>query len=192
MPTYQGLHQLRGNTKTVVQLFADTLSKEHSWIVSKPTLKQAFAVELLVLFCSHVTINESVDWVCKFSSSLNLLGKVYRTCDKNYRSAVMDDSIPDQIEKNPCPFVKEYFTWVHGLCCLLKHWRSNHADSYENLLRYDQHHSSIEMLASAIAAERLVVSQTEISKKKQSYLGAFESLNVALICYTNHKQDFSW
>lgn len=192
MPTSKELHQVRDSTKTAVQIFVDTLSKEHSWIISKPSPKQAFALELLVLFCSHVIINESVDWVCKFSSSLHLLGEVYRTCDKKYQSVIMDDSIPDQIEKNPCHFVKEYFTWVLSLCCLLKRWRSNHAASYENLLRYDQHHSSIEMLANAIAAERLVISRTEVDRKKHSYLEAFESLNIALLCYTNHKQNFSW
>lgn len=182
---------MRGNIRSVVQLVADTLSEEHNWIASKPTPKQAFAVELLALFCSRVTIN-SLELVCKFSSSLHSLGEVYRTCNKEYRIAVMDGSIPDQINENPCHFVKEYFTWVLGLCCLLKHWSSAHADSYEHLLRYNEHHSSIDTLAKAIAAEGLVVSQTLISEENKSYLVAFETLNTALICYTNDNQDFSW
>lgn len=173
-------------------MVADTLSKEHNWITSKPTPKQAFAVELLAHFCSRVIINDSLELVCKFSYCLHSLGEVYRTCNKDYRITVMDGSIPDQINENPCHFVREYFTWVLGLCCHLKHWRSAHAASYENLLRYDEHHGSIETLAKAIAAEGLVVSKTVISEENKSYLVAFETLNTALICYTNDNQESSW
>lgn len=184
---------MTGDTKTAVIAICDTLSKDQRWITSKPTPKQAFALELLVLFCSKVTIsNDSLDWVEKFTSSLHLLGAVYRSCDKEYKVAVKNGNVPDQSRHNPCSFVEQYFVWVVTLYQLLQCWKSQYASSYEMLKCYSVHHKSINILADAITAQELVVPKKVITEEFQNYLRAFEALNNALICYTDTEQDAVW
>lgn len=193
MPTCEEVQKMADITKTAIIALNDTLSKDQKWITSKPTPKQAFALELLVLFCSKVTItNHSLSWMDKFSLSLPLLGAVYQSCDKEYKVAITKGCVPDQTRHNPCSFVEQYFAWVLTLYQLLQHWKSQYASSYEMLKCYSVHHGSAKILADAITAQELLVPKKVIADEYHKYLCAFESLNKALIHYIPNDQDAVW